>query len=60
MENLKEGDLVRLIIGSGVMKISMVYGKGLVECEQIKNDGELKKYYFRPESLVLCGIMEKS
>lgn len=53
MENLKKGDLVRLIIGSKQMKISSVYGRRLVECITTRN-GEIRKYYFRPESLVLC------
>ncbi len=54
MEKLKKGDLVKLIIGSKKMKISSIYGRGLVECETNNKNGQLKKYYFRPESLVLC------
>ena len=53
MENLKKGDLVKLIIGSTKMKISSVYGRSLVECIATRN-GQTKKYYFRPESLILC------
>lgn len=53
MEKFKKGDLVKLIIGSKKMKISSLYGNALVECESNQN-GKFKKFYFRPDSLVLC------
>ena len=55
MDNFKKGDLVRLIIGSSEMIVSSTYGSSLVECETKKSNGELKRYYFRPESLVKCA-----
>ncbi len=53
MEKFKKGDFVKLIIGSNKMRISSLYGTRLVECESNFN-GKFKKFYFRPDSLVLC------
>jgi hypothetical protein len=59
MENLKKGDFVRLITGSSKMKIHFIYGGSLVECEAKKGNGELKRYFFRPESLIRCSVIEE-